>query len=492
MPMIIKTRKKSKMILLAVASLLICSVFFGCSQSTPELSPMPAIDMAKSTIADTKLTKEQPKDTPMLQKLSPIELATPLKELENQGSNIENNGIAANSEGTIYFLQDGLKSMSTNGYHREILSEQGDMLYLNIYEDYIYYVSSNDYSVYRVEEENLDSPKPLNISGAYAVMIIQEHIYFQNAIGENADNYVYRTDLDGLNPENLMIKASVFCSDGQKIFFANQEDENKLYSLDTCTGEIEQLSNNQVSQLNVIDGNIYYINKTTKLITKLNTETLESTILSQENCSYLNNNGDILVFYSNTTNLLGTISIESGEINYILEYNDVNGLNVAGDWIFFESYENSFQEEVFFLKTDGTQLSKDLPDSSLARIIDYNADENIVYCDFVKYLNGKSALEEYIKDNGVSERKAQEILAETNGVYIQNKYPQISQYKLSDLTDIELNIKADSSLAPEGYSANVALFEEIYSRDIRLILDQLYYITGYEGQMIKIEQFYTP
>ena len=485
-----ENRRNIKKAYLATALISAAFIFVGCSQGATQISPMPAVDMSKNTI--TAAASEAPQLESTFQAVSPIELADPVEELKNQGSNTENNGLAAEDDGTIYYLNAGLNSMSLSGYHQKRLSDRNDILYINSYENYVYYVSVNDYGVYRLDKDTLGEPESLNISGVYSMSVIGDHIYYQNAIGEHSDNYVYRTDMDGTDPENLMIKSSAFLSDGETIYFANAEDENKLYSLNTCTGEIEQLSNNQASQINVMDGSIYYINKTTKHITKLDTQTDESTVLSEENFSYLNISEKLLVFYSEETGTLGTMHPDGSEMAPILEYNDVNALNVAGGWIFFESFENTFEDKVFWLKIDGTELSGELPVSSLAKIIDYDPEEKVVLCDFVRYFEGEEALSEYINDNSVSERKAQEALDEAGGVYIQNNNPKVMEYKLSDLTGIDLNINADASYSAEGYKANVSAFEELYSKDPLLILNQLYYITAYEGQLIKISQLYEP
>ena len=200
----------------------------------------------------------------------------------------------------------------------------------------------------------------------------------------------------------------------------------------------------------------------------------------------------MLVFYSDEAGILGTMNPDGSEAVPILEYNDVNALNTAGGWVFFESFKNTFEEKVFWLKTDGTELSGELPVYSMAKIIDYDPESKTIHCDFVRYLEGEEALKEYINDNSVSERKAQEVLDETDGSYVQNNNPKVMEYKVSDLTDITLNINADSSFSAEGYKAAVTAFEEIFAKNPALILDQLYYVTAYEGRLIKIEQFHNP
>jgi hypothetical protein len=416
-----------------------------------------------------------------------------MDETLDHGSNIENNGIAAKSyDGTLYYISDGLNSMSESGHHRKQLTEQNDMLYLSIYEDYAYYISTDDYGIYRIDRVSPDQPQYLGISGAYSLMIIGEHIYYQNAIGEAADNYVYRCDMDGSSPENLMIKASVFCSDGQTIYFANSEDGNKLYSLDTSTGVIDQLSNNQASQINVLGGKVYYINKTTKHLTELDIETGDSTTLSEEEFANLNSNGEFLILYSCATGDLYKMVPGEDEMTSILNYNDINALNIVGDWIFFESFENTPEDEVFFLKTDGTELSRELPVTSMAKIIDFNPAEGIIYCDYVNYFTGEEALSEYLNDNPVSERKADEYMQEHGDVYIQNVIDKVIELTIIDMTSIMLNINIDSSCSIEGYKADMSVFTEIYQKDPNLILDQLYSVTTYNGNLIKLEQYYEP
>ena len=487
--------EKTKKIKIAIAaSVIFTAVLFFASCSPPDagLSPMPAIDMAKSTVVKT--ASDEPVAENPLNNISPIELSEAVEETIDHGSNTENNGIAAQSadDGTLYYISDGLNSMSDSGNHRKQLTEQNDMLYLSIYENYAYYISSDDYGIYRIDRLSPDQPQYLGVSGAYSLMIIGEHIYYQNAIGEAADNYVYRTDMDGGNPENLMIKASVFCSDGQTIYYANSEDGNKLYSLDTSTGLIDQLSNNQASQINVLGGKVYYINKTTKHLTELDIETGDSAILSDEEFANLNSNGELLILYSCSTYGLYTMVPGQEEMTLILTYNDINALNIVGDWIFFESFENTLEDEVFFLKTDGTELSRELPVTSMAKIIDFNAEEGIVYCDYVNYLTGEQALSEYINDYSVSERKAKEYLEENGGAYIQNVIDKVIELGINDFTSITLNINIDSSCSTEGYKADISVFTEIYQKDPNLILDQLYNVTTYNGSLVKLEQYYVP
>ncbi len=485
-----KNHTKHIKIIPVAAGILFAALFFaGCASEPAEVSPMPALHTSLNATAEEPTAKE-PEHTQLT--VNSIKLAEPVLERSNRGSNTENNGIAAQYNDTIYYINNGLNSMSSSGNHQKKIFDRTDIIYVNVIDGYVYFVCSEEYAVCRMSIEAESEPENLGIEGAYSMVIMQDHIYYQNAIGNEADNYLYRANLDGTDKENLMIKASAYTFDGQVIYYANEEEENILYSYDTCTGETLQLSNNQASQINVIDGKVYYINKTTKFLTKLDLQTMESTILLEENISYLNSTGNLLVYYSNDLGLLGTMDIVSGETNQILEYNDVNGLNCAGDWIFFESYENTASNEVFYIKTDGSEISRELPVLTLAKITNYNAQQKIIYIDYVRRFTGEEAVEEYIHDFGVSERRAREVLEELGGVYIQNNNPHIIEYKFTDITDITLNINADSSYTIEGYSANVSQFEEIIEKDESLIYDQLYNIVGFDGRLIKITQDYTP
>ncbi len=453
------------------------------------MSPMPALHSSLYETDEVEI-EEATEHTSL--KVGQVKLAPPVIERINEGSNAENNGIAAEFEGTIYYINNGLNSMSDSGHHQKKILDKTDIIYINVYDGYIYFVCSEEYAVHRMPLNQEGEPEALNITGAYSMMVMQDHIYYQNAIGSEADNYLYRANLDGTEKENLMIKTSAYTFDGQVIYYANEEEENTLYSYDTCTGEMLQLSNNQASQINIIAGKVYYINKTTKKLTVLDTQTLESTVILEENISYLNSTESTLIFYSNENSALGTMDIESGDVEYILEYNDVNGLNVASDWIFFESYENTASNEVFYLKTDGTELSRDLPVMALAKVVDYDLEEKVIYIDYVRRFTGEEAVSEYIHDFGVSERRAKEVLLETDNVYIQNSNPTIIEYKFTDITEITLNVNIDSSNTAEGYRADISQFEQILEKDENLIYENLYNIVGFEGNLIKITQDYMP
>jgi hypothetical protein len=355
-------------------------------------------------------------------------------------------------------------------------------------------VSSHDYKVYKLDITKNEEPVQLGLTGAYYLMVIGDYIYYQSAIGESADFYLYRASLDGENPENLQIKSSSFCIDGQNIYFANLNDDNKLYMLNMSTGEIEQLSNNRVRQLNIINNNLYYINNTTGNITKLDINTLESTILCTSNCTYLNTNGQILVYSCYETGGINKMNLDGSEQTQILNYKDVNGLNVAGNWIFFESYSTTIVPIKFSIRIDGSELSEPLPQSSLAKIVDYNPETNVITCDFIEYYTGNEAVTKYTEDFSLSERKAKQALEKTNGVYIRNPNPKLREYKILDLSDMILSINPDGSYNTDGYTADINTFNEIYKADDehKLIFGNYYHITGYNGDLISLIQFYEP
>ena len=204
-------------------------ILTGCSGEPPEISPMPAVDISKNT--EISITQAPTAESNMIIMQLDIKKIEPLDELSNQGSNIENGGYVLKKDNIIYYQKNGLFTMSPSGNHIKKLLEQDDTLYLNIYKDYLYYISANDYNVYRFDLVNKGEPELLGLNGAYSLVIIGDYIYYQNAIGEDADFYIYRADIKTLVPENLMIKTSSFCTDGQNIYYANSEDENKLYEI---------------------------------------------------------------------------------------------------------------------------------------------------------------------------------------------------------------------------------------------------------------------
>jgi hypothetical protein len=475
--------------LIIIQLFLFLLTFVGCSSEQEKIAVVPVNDISKNIIVETTSTPEVTID-PMPADL----IAKSSQENITQSSNIQNGGHAFYENDTLYFVKKGLNSSNKHKYNVKQLSSDDSMLYINKNGDFIYYVSSLDYNVYKLDITKDEEPIKLGLNGAYYLMVIGDYIYYQSAIGETADFFLYRASLDGSNPENLDIKSSSFCIDGHNIYFANLEDDSKLYMLDMSNGEIEQLSNNRVRQLNLINNNLYYINKTTGNITKLDINTLESKILKNSDCTYLNTNGKILVYSCNEPGGIGTMNLDGSEQTQILNYKDVNGLNVAGSWIFFESYSTTIEPIRFSIKTDGTELSEPLPLSSLAKIVDYNPETNIITCDFIEYYTGDEAIKKYTEDFSLSVRKAKKELEKTNGIYIHNPNPKLREYKILDVSDLILAVNPDGSYNTDGYTADIDTFNRIYNKDDKhkLIFDNYYHITGYNGDVVSLIQFYQP
>lgn len=473
-------------ILIAFVFVILTTLLIGCSGPPIEVNPMPAVDES-IIITSTNSTSAEVMPT-IAPTLSNQTIVSNISDSISQGSNVENGGQAYFSDNHIYYIKDGIYSMSKNGENKTLVSEVDDALYLNKSDDYIYYVSTSDYYVYKLNTTIEQQPIKLELEGAYFLTIIGDFLYYQYTIGADADYCLYRANKDGINSENLGIRSSSFCTDGKSIFYSNSDDNNTLYMYNISTAEVEQLSNNTVQQLNVVDNHIFYINRTTQQITKLSLETQDSIVLYDMKSSYLNNNGDVIVFANDLG--ISTMDFDGENVTQILEYNDINGLNVVGNYIFFALYLNNSNEKIFSIKTDGSELSEPLPEYSMSIIKSFDFENKTIIVDFVERLTGQDAIDTYAEDNSISLRRAEEKLTTTNGIYIRNTNNKQREYQVSDLTRIVLSVKTDGSYNPEGYDADCTILKEIYNLDKALILDSLFYIVGFNDELLELRQFY--
>ncbi len=457
----------------------------ACEVQQVELVPMPALDESiDASPTSTTIPEATPTATPLQSNQA---IVNNLSDSGVCGANVENGGHALASGRMIYYRADGICSMLKSGERKSKLSDIENALYLNKSENFLYYISTTDYCIYKMDIDNPQQPENLGLAGAYFLTIFDNHLYYQYAIGENADQYLYRADIDGRFAEQLPIRSSSYCIDGLNIYYANIDDDNSLHQYNLLTFEIEKLSNNSVRQLNIIGDTIYYINKTTSHITRLNLPTQESTVLSDISYNYLNTNGDMLIA-SNGESIL-TMDLDGENLSVILEYNDVNNLNIASDYIFFESYLSTLNEKVFYMKTDGSELSEELPVSSLSYITDYDIENKNITVDFVKLLSNDIAVTEYMKDFEVSKSDAEEVLLETDGVYIKNTNARQRQYTFSDLTEIVLCVRTDGSIDVIGYDTTHNVFNEIYNFNNHLIINQLFNISAFRGEILTLSQY---
>lgn len=172
--------------------------------------------------------------------------------------------------------------------------------------------------------------------------------YFRSRVKYN-DSFV-----NGNTPGNLY-NAGLFCEHNGTIYFANPDDENTLYSMDSNGNNLKKLCSDTIMYINADDNYVYYVRNNTK----------DKTDFS---------------FFSFNNNSLCRISNKGGDVT-ILDEDPCIYASLIGNYIYYLHYDKKQATTLYRIKIDGTQKEQ---------VMDH-------------YVFTCSALEDYFYYNGLSD-----------------------------------------------------------------------------------------
>ncbi len=169
----------------------------------------------------------------------------------------------------------------SNGYFRisldakEISPNIAFSNYLNIYNNKLYFCSvrlENSDSLYSINSCNLDGTEIKELYRGY-----NPYIYNRSYLGVYNDAVYFREKdefktFDLSTPDIvriLPIKPTYYNIVNYTIFFANSNDNNKLYKSDLAGNLVTKLSDDSVGVISVIDDWLYYYNNTDNMLYRI-------------------------------------------------------------------------------------------------------------------------------------------------------------------------------------------------------------------------------
>lgn len=163
--------------------------------------------------------------------------------------------------------------------------------------------------------------KPLMVIGILAVIAIAVSFFTREKVKFN-EGYV-----NGNTAGNLY-NGGLFCEYDGTIYFANPNDNNRLYSMDTDGQHLKKLSNDVANYINADDHYVYYVR---------------------------NNVGDNLdyEFFSFYRNALCRIPKNGGNAA-ILDTDPCNYASLIGNYIYYLHYDKTDASTLYKVKIDGT------------------------------------------------------------------------------------------------------------------------------------------
>ena len=186
---------------------------------------------------------------------------------------------------------------------------------------------------------------------------------------------------------------------GDRIYFSNDEDESKLYSMNTDGGDMKKLSDSRAIYINVVGNRVYFTNDDYFICT-IKTDGSDFITLNNNQSSYIQVVGDD-IFYVNGDDDDRVYTIKSdgsgrkklsddtdvwsmnvvdGRIYYCIGDerqgyyihsmntdgsskqklcdDDSNSIIVVGDWVYYIHYETPNNAAIYRIKTDGGSRQK--------------------------------------------------------------------------------------------------------------------------------------
>ena len=279
----------------------------------------------------------------------------------NTIGNLQNGGLIADDDKYIYiYLNNGLYKIDKQSSERKLLYK-GELKYLNIKDDFIYFVSNRElYKIFR-DEVNEEAFKCLE--DVEEIFIVADWIYCSDSWAEN----IVRYNINNFKLDNSFKVDTVHLSmaiDNNNIYFSDeQRGMLETFSLLTpVNGQegtaIDYCNENGVFFINIEDEWIYYLER-----------------------NHLTDEYDSEYYYVGkpTYNLYRVKRDGSNRMKLINDY--VNYINVEDGWIYFSNISDG--GNLYKMRVDGKNKIK-LCDCQCENI-------HIVY-DWIYY---------YIKDNDI-------------------------------------------------------------------------------------------
>lgn len=456
---------------------------------TPTVAPeSPAVLACESTAVPTAAIACQ--EATAVSNLCPTETEAP-KVIGNHGSNVENGGLAIYSNSYVYYADNGLYKYETYNEESTKVLDMPNIAYLNDAGDNIYFVDTDGYRVHTYHKHT-GEVTPLSIYGAYELLVFGDYLYYQYAIGDEADMHMYRAKLDGSEVTDMGFAGRYFCPDDTFIYFSNMDDAGHLYKYDITTGEIIKVKSDTATQINVLKDKIYYIDQNDDhQVISINKTGAGRELVINDPCVSLNHHGDDLIFTRRDYKALERYNTRDHSLETLIHYADINGITVVDDWVFFEiPMQLEICSGVFRMHLKTSKVFPPLPLTRLVKITDYNADKNSLTVDAVEYLVGDDAIKGYAKEKGVSEARAERRLLESNvNYFVRNKNLRDEQYRVEPYTGIKLYTHDNGTVELSSYAATTEDLFSLLESDPDMVDNLLLVVTTMGNEIMWIEEY---
>ncbi|WP_251859568.1 DUF5050 domain-containing protein [Clostridium sp. Marseille-Q2269] len=265
----------------------------------------------------------------------------------NSSGNILNKGFIAKDNEYIYCVnkENGNGKIYRNKINgaedKQLSSNSAD--FLNIYGEYIYYVSNGD--LCRIKKDGSEEKIIKSAAPSYMTIYNDFIYYFDKSQGG-----IYKIKIDGSAYSQVVSGGkwradSQFIVSGEFIYYSNYEDNSSIYKIRTDGSSKIKLNTLSCSQMNIIGKYIYYISNGN--LYTICIDGSDNKLLYSGNISNINGYGNNIYYVDNNdNNALYKINLD-GSYRIKLSKKSINYINILDGEIYYNTLDN--QEKIYKL-----------------------------------------------------------------------------------------------------------------------------------------------
>ncbi|WP_434296575.1 leucine-rich repeat domain-containing protein [Clostridium sporogenes] len=266
----------------------------------------------------------------------------------NSSSNILNGGFIIRDSEYIYYInrENGSGKIyrnKINGAEDRLLSSN-TAEYLNVYGEYIYYVSNGN--IYRIRKDGSEEKLIREASASY-MTVCNDFIYYfdKSKLG------IYKVKIDGTSYSSVVSGGkwrvdSQFVISGEWIYYTNYEDKSSIYKIKIDGTGKEKLNNIPCSQMSVIGSSIYYVSSGN--LYKISIDGSNNSLIYSGNIANINGYSNHIYYIDNNDNeTLYKMSLD-GSYRVKLTKKSVKYINILEGEVYYIPSDNEDKISKFY------------------------------------------------------------------------------------------------------------------------------------------------
>lgn len=283
----------------------------------------------------------------------------PMEEISEYGKkqgNLHSLGMMAQGKDSLYFNipNEGLYKSDYSGKNFTKISDK-ICLYLNVANDWIYYINGDDNQIYKMDLNGQMNQKISDFKARYLIIIDQK--IYALSVSNQYENKLIEMDFSGKEKKVLIDEkvTNIYFYKNYIYYDKQDKDTNKtiLCRYNYLNGDNDTLCEVAlVNYLFVYEENIYYMEGANKLV-KINPTSKETEIVIQKDNmqpSLVYAADNLCYFRSISERTFNLLNLDTEEIQ-VLGDDSYTGMYILNNKIFYYSYVNN---EIYSMNLDGS------------------------------------------------------------------------------------------------------------------------------------------